>query len=89
LHLLQVVLCLHYEEVRRTLRPPSWRALTEWPAFLSLAAPGTVMICSEWWAYEILTLFAGLLGTSEVAAQTIILQTSTMAYTVMMMMMIV
>ncbi|CAK9249953.1 unnamed protein product [Sphagnum jensenii] len=42
------------------------------------------MVCSEWWAYEILTLLASQLGTYEVAAQTIIIQTASLTYMVPM-----
>jgi MATE family multidrug resistance protein len=38
------------------------------------------MICSEWWAFEIVALLAGLLGNKTLAAQTIVLNTSTLAY---------
>lgn len=48
--------------------------------FVSLGVPGTVMLCSEWWAYEILTIFASMLGTEEVAAQSVILQTAGLAF---------
>lgn len=34
-----------------------------WKKFLKLAVPGTLMQCFEWWAYEVLAIFAGLLGT--------------------------
>ena len=44
-------------------------------AFVGLGLPGMLMLLSEWWAYEVLSIFAGLLGTPEVAAQTIILST--------------
>lgn len=42
------------------------------------------MLCSEWWAYEVLNLFAsfkdtGAVGTA-VAAQTIILQTASLVF---------
>jgi hypothetical protein len=40
------------------------------------------MLCSEWWAYEFLTMFASLLGTADVAAQTIIIQVATLAFMV-------
>ena len=32
------------------------------------------MICAEWWAFELLTVIAGRLGTHELAAQTMCLQ---------------
>jgi MATE family multidrug resistance protein len=42
--------------------------------------PGAIMLCSEWWAYEILAIFASLIGTAEVAAQSIMLQMVTLSF---------
>mgnify|MGYP000430374983 CR=1 FL=1 len=47
-----------------------------------LGLPGTVMLCSEWWAFEFLMLMATFLGTHEVAAQAIILQISSISFMV-------
>lgn len=80
--LIQIVLSLQYDEVRRTLQRPSWEALnlSKIYEFISLGLPGTVMLCSEWWAFEILTLFASALGTSKLAAQSIIMQTASLCF---------
>lgn len=77
---LQIYLSWHHPSVQRTLQPWSKDALTNWGEYFKLGLPGTIMLCSEWWAYEILTIFASLLGTAEVAAQTIILQTASLAF---------
>ena len=37
----------------------SWSGAKE---FLKLGVPGTVMQCAEWWAFEVLAIFAGMLG---------------------------
>ena len=36
--------------------------------FLKLGVPGTLMQCAEWWAFELLAIFAGMLGTHQLAA---------------------
>ena len=38
----------------------SWQGTKE---FLKLGVPGTMMQCAEWWAFELLAIFAGMLGT--------------------------
>ncbi|XP_048468297.1 multidrug and toxin extrusion protein 1-like [Rhincodon typus] len=48
--------------------------LQEWGNFLRLAIPSMLMICSEWWAYDIGTFLAGLINEVELGAQTIVLQ---------------
>lgn len=66
--------------VQRTLQPWSPNSLKGWGQFIGLGVPGTVMLCSEWWAYEVLSLFASFKGTDAVAAQTIILQTASLVF---------
>jgi MATE family multidrug resistance protein len=75
-----LILSWNYPAVQRTLRPWTKDALKDWGQFISLGLPGTIMLCSEWWAYEILVLFASMLGTEEVAAQSIILQCASLAF---------
>ncbi|XP_072496101.1 multidrug and toxin extrusion protein 2 [Notamacropus eugenii] len=58
----------------------SLQCLQEWEAFLSLAIPGMLMICIEWWAYEIGSLLIGLLSVVELSAQSIIYEVSTVTY---------
>ena len=78
--LAQIALSWNNQSVQRTLQPLNKAALSGWGEYISLGLPGTVMLCSEWWAYEILSVFASLLGTAQVAAQTIILQTATLVF---------
>jgi multidrug resistance protein, MATE family len=74
----------NHPSVQRTLQPWSKDALKGWGQFVSLGLPGTVMLCSEWWAYEVLNLFASFKPTeavgAAVAAQTIILQTASLVF---------
>ncbi|KAK3809517.1 MAG: mate-domain-containing protein [Benniella sp.] len=56
--------------------------LTGWSVFLKLAVPGIMMVCTEWWAFEVVSLAASYLGTVSLAAQSIVVQTSGLLYTV-------
>lgn len=78
--LTQYGLSLKCESVQRTLQPWSWSMWRHWWGFISLAVPGLVMTCSEWWAFEILTIFASLISTEAVAAQAVMMQISTLAF---------
>jgi len=80
--LVQIGLSWNHPSVVRTLQPWDRQAFSKWGEFICLGLPGTIMLCSEWWAYEILTIFASLLTTADVAAQTIILQTASLAFMV-------
>lgn len=80
----QYLLSLKFVAVQRTLQPWSKECLRNWKEFITLGVPGAMMICSEWWAYEILTFIAASLGTTAVAAQAIVLQTISLIYMIPM-----
>lgn len=42
--------------------------LTRWIPFIQLAIPGVIMICAEWWAFELMGLFASRFGTLPLAS---------------------
>ncbi|KAI0022626.1 multidrug and toxin extrusion protein [Xylariomycetidae sp. FL0641] len=48
------------------------RALANWGPMIWLALPGMIMVVAEWLAFEILTLGSSKLGTSYLAAQSIL-----------------
>ncbi|XP_059511331.1 multidrug and toxin extrusion protein 1-like isoform X2 [Stegostoma tigrinum] len=56
--------------------------LQEWGNFLRLAIPSMAMICSEWWATDIITFLSGLVNEVELGAQTIISQIIVVIYKV-------
>ncbi|GAQ81567.1 MATE efflux family protein [Klebsormidium nitens] len=57
---------------------------SEWGPFLRLAAPSCVATCLEWWCYELLLLFAGLLKNpvESVAVMSVCLNFGALAYMV-------
>ena len=57
-------------------------SLRGWGTFLSLGLPGCIMVCAEWWACELLTLAAGWIGTTELATQTILGNTTAMVFSI-------
>eukprot|EP01135_Chromosphaera_perkinsii_P005260 Nk52_evm10s328 gene=Nk52_evmTU10s328 len=58
----------------------SKQSLEKWGQFLSLAVPGMLMTCSEWWAFEVLTIAAGIIGPIALNAQSIALQVISFSY---------
>ncbi|KAI9490952.1 mate-domain-containing protein [Zychaea mexicana] len=60
----------------------SREAFTEWWPFLKLAVPGILMVCSEWWAFELAALAASYLGTVDLAAQSVCLTVASATYTI-------
>ncbi|CAG8453213.1 5635_t:CDS:2 [Paraglomus occultum] len=51
------------------------QCLSGWGEVVMLAVPGIFMICSEWWAFELIALAAGYFGETALAAQSVILTT--------------
>ena len=58
----------------------STKCLEKWGQFLALAVPGMLMTCSEWWAFEVLAIAAGILGADSLNAQSIALQVISFSY---------
>jgi MATE family multidrug resistance protein len=80
--LLQVGVSIRHPNVQRTMQRPSWEALKQWGEFVSLGVSATIMLCAEWWAYEILALMAARLGSDSLSAESILVQTEYLAFVV-------
>ena len=50
--------------------------------FIQLSVPGILMTSTEWFAFEAMAICAGILGTEVLAAQTVILNTATLMFTI-------
>lgn len=80
---IQVATSLSCESVQRTLQKINFSAAMDGMfQFISLGVPGTLMLISEWWAFEMLLVMSSRLGTEAVAAQTIMSQTVALAFMV-------
>ena len=60
------------EQVRPALSMPDSTSLSGWGEYLKISLPGTVMMCAEWWAFEILVVLSGTLGVPEQASQVLV-----------------
>ncbi|KAI8146084.1 mate-domain-containing protein [Fennellomyces sp. T-0311] len=60
----------------------SRRAFQNWVPFLKLVGPGILMVGTEWIAFEIVALAAGRLGTTSLAAQSVIMTTDQVLNTI-------
>ena len=41
--------------------------------YLAIGVPGALMLCFEWWAFELLAIFSGFMGTNQLAAEVVII----------------
>uniref|UniRef100_A0A8C3WV82 Multidrug and toxin extrusion protein n=1 Tax=Catagonus wagneri TaxID=51154 RepID=A0A8C3WV82_9CETA len=60
----------------------SWECLQDWASFFRLAVPSMLMLCIEWWAYEIGSFLSGALGVVELGAQSIVYELAVVVYMV-------
>nr|XP_055161015.1 multidrug and toxin extrusion protein 2 isoform X4 [Nyctereutes procyonoides] len=58
----------------------SSQCLQDWGSFFSLAIPSMLMICIEWWAYEIGSFLMGLISVLDLSSQAIIYELATIVY---------
>lgn len=63
----RIVMREHFKQ----LLMPYFSAVTfqDWCEYLKLGVPSTLMACFEWWAFEVIAIFAGLLSVNDLAAQ--------------------
>uniref|UniRef100_A0A3Q3N3T5 Solute carrier family 47 member 3 n=1 Tax=Mastacembelus armatus TaxID=205130 RepID=A0A3Q3N3T5_9TELE len=61
---------------------PGWskECLQDWGSFIHLAIPSMLMLCVEWWTYEIGSFLAGLISEVELGAQSVVYELSNAAY---------
>ncbi|XP_039083275.1 multidrug and toxin extrusion protein 1-like isoform X2 [Hyaena hyaena] len=69
----------------RKLHEATWggwslECLQDWASFFSLAIPSMLMLCIEWWAYEIGSLLSGILGMVELGAQSVVYELTIILY---------
>ncbi|XP_022615467.1 multidrug and toxin extrusion protein 1-like [Seriola dumerili] len=69
----------------RGLHKATWggwskECMQNWGSFIHLAIPGMVMLCVEWWTYEIGAFLAGLISEVELGAQSVVYQLANIAY---------
>ena len=53
------------EDLRDAWILPDRRVFVKVGAYVQLAIPSTMMICLDWWVWELMILFAGMIGVVE------------------------
>ncbi|XP_021346973.1 multidrug and toxin extrusion protein 1-like [Mizuhopecten yessoensis] len=76
--IVQVIYVLAAGVYKDTWSGWSRECLFEWGTYLTLAIAGMLMLCLEWWCYEILVFLSGLLGATQLAAFTIVYNVATL-----------
>ncbi|XP_034460519.1 multidrug and toxin extrusion protein 1 isoform X2 [Hippoglossus hippoglossus] len=58
----------------------SKQCLLDWSSYIHLAVPSMIMLCVEWWTYEIGSFLAGLISEVELGAQSVVYELANVAY---------
>jgi MATE family multidrug resistance protein len=61
------------DEIKEALFYPDRRTFKDLRKYLKLGIPSALMLCLEWWAFEVMSLICGLIGVEEQAAQVILI----------------
>ena len=61
-YLIVTVIMFFVPRIRKAIFWPTSDAFNGWKEYFSSSLPVTLMICAEWWAFEILILTAGIAG---------------------------
>ncbi|KAM6184864.1 multidrug and toxin extrusion protein 2-like [Rhynchocyon petersi] len=82
--IMQTIFLFLYITLKR-LHRDTWagwssQCLQDWGPFFSLAIPSMLMMCIEWWAYEIGSFLMGLLSVLDLSAQAVIYEVATVIY---------
>jgi multidrug resistance protein, MATE family len=52
-------------QISQALSCPGKQSFVGWGEYLAISLPATLMICAEWWCFEILALLAGYIGVVD------------------------
>jgi MATE family multidrug resistance protein len=70
---LQVLTPLFHSDVKEAWFLPDYSALHGLYEYVKLGIPSILMLCLEYWSFELMTLFAGYISVNATAAHTIAL----------------
>lgn len=59
---------IYSDKISQALVPIDIEAFRGWRQYLEVSLPTTVMICAEWWAFEVIAILAGTIGVVELAS---------------------
>ena len=77
---LTTLYCYFDYSISEVMVPYDMEALRGWGEYLSISIPAAVMICAEYYAFEFITIAAGMLGIIELATITMVYSYSTLLY---------
>jgi MATE family multidrug resistance protein len=59
---------------------PGRSSLQGWKEYISISLPATVFICSEWWFFEVMTVFAAMMSETDLKVMSLVLNFGFLVY---------
>lgn len=72
------------EDIDQAIQWPDSRIYEGMSEYFSIGIPSTIMLCLDWWVWELLILISGYLGVHEQATNIVIMNIILIAYMVTM-----
>lgn len=66
------IVCWRSERYKDTWSLPDRRLFSNMCHYIKVGIPGACMLCFEWWCFELLAIFSGLMSVQALAAEVII-----------------
>lgn len=77
------IICSRKESLKQTHQGlPDGRAFKNICEYLAIGIPGACMLCFEWWCFELLAIFSGLMSVEALAAEVIVVNIVTLIFMV-------
>ena len=77
------VICASKQSLKLTHQGlPDRRSFENIGTYLKIGIPGACMLCFEWWCFELLAIFSGLISVEALAAEVIVVNLVTLIFMV-------
>lgn len=74
------LVCYMKHDIRKTYTFPDRRMFQDLGVYLRIGLPQAVTYCLEWWAFELLAIFSGLINVEQLAAEVVVLNLVTFIF---------
>jgi len=74
------ILCCTKADVARSYAMPTMEVFNNVKDYLKVGISGALMLCFEWWAFELLAIFSGLLSVEALAAEVVVINIVTFIF---------
>ena len=77
------IICLNKKSLKENKTPKLWpdaKSFANLCGYLKIGIPGACMLCFEWWCFELLAIFSGLMSVEALAAEVIVVNLVTFIF---------